>query len=75
MAIIGDILSGISFRDNVICIPKRKDAIEKVVSEAEEGEIILLLGKGHEQYEIDGSGKHPFSERDILRKCAERRAK
>lgn len=75
MAIIGDILSGISCMDNVECISNRRDAITKAVESAEYGDILLLLGKGHEQYEIDRGGKHPFSESAILRECAQRRAK
>lgn len=74
-AIIGDILSGMSYMDNVVCIPDRREAIAEAVENAEYGEIILLLGKGHEQYEIDSEGKHPFSESAILRECAQRRAK
>lgn len=75
MAIIRDIFSGISCADNVLCIPNRRDAIAEAVSNAEYGEIILLLGKGHEQYEIDSEGKHPFSESAILLECTKRRAK
>ncbi len=75
MAIIGDILSGISDKGNVTVIPDRRKAIETAVHTAEKDEIILLLGKGHEEYEIDKNGKHSFSERDILLECAERGAK
>ncbi len=74
-AIISDILSGISDKGNVTVIPDRRKAIEAAVLSAEKGEVMLLLGKGHEEYEIDKNGKHSFSERDILLECAERGAK
>lgn len=73
--IINDILVGISDRKHVSVIPDRRVAIDVAVQLARPGDIILLLGKGHEEYEIDSEGMHPFSERDILRECAERRLK
>ena len=36
------------------------------------GDIILLAGKGHEEYEIDRSGKHPFDEKAIAVEAAEK---
>ena len=47
-------------------IESRKDAIEYAVKNARRGDIILLAGKGHEEYEIDASGKRPFSERLLV---------
>ncbi len=47
-------------------IEDRRSAIESAVNEAEAGEVILLSGKGHEKYEIDKWGKHPFDEYAIV---------
>ncbi len=48
------------------CIPDRKEAIERAVSLAQAGDILVLAGKGHESYQLIGKDKLPFSEREIL---------
>ena len=67
MDIIEDILSGIC--DGSICtvIEDRRAAIEYALKTASRGDIILLAGKGHEEYIIDKTGRHAFSEREICR--------
>ncbi len=74
--IIRDILCGVGSCNNIRVIVDRRSAIEYAVATAARDEFILLCGKGHENYETDGAGKHPFSEKDIvvsalgrLRKC------
>lgn len=48
-------------------IPDRREAIRWVMEHAEEGDIVVLAGKGHEDYqEIEGV-KHPFDERVVIR--------
>jgi len=64
--IINDILSGIRKYDNIRVIVERRSAIEYAVSTAKKDEFVLLCGKGHENYETDREGKHPFSEKDIV---------
>ena len=51
-----------------IVIPDRREAIRYAVMNAEDHEIILIAGKGHENYEIKKDGKHPFSEREEVEK-------
>ena len=53
-------------------IPDRKEAIEYAVSIAEEGDIVLLAGKGHETYQLINGKKEPFCEREILTAAAEK---
>jgi UDP-N-acetylmuramoyl-L-alanyl-D-glutamate--2,6-diaminopimelate ligase len=48
-------------------ITDREEAINRVLSEAREGDTVLLAGKGHETYQIVGTTKHHFDERDIVR--------
>lgn len=55
-------------------IPDRKEAIEYAVSIAEEGDIVLLAGKGHETYQLINGKKEPFCEREILTAAAEKLA-
>lgn len=65
--IIKDIVSGITDgRANYVTIVSRKEAIEYALANAAEGDVILLAGKGHENYIIDKNGTHYFSEKDIV---------
>ena len=47
-------------------IPDRRHAIEHAVKLLQDGDILVLAGKGHEEYQLIGSEKIPFSERKIL---------
>lgn len=73
MSIIRDVLSGITRKDGVYVIPDRKDAVERAVGDAEKGDVILLAGKGHENYVIDKDGKKDFNERKIAAEAAKKR--
>ena len=64
--IISQIQSGISPEKEVTVIENRKDAIEYAVRNAKKDDVLLLAGKGHEEYEIDREGKHPFCEKQIV---------
>ncbi len=46
--------------------PDRKKAIEYALSIAEKGDIILLAGKGHEEYQLINGIKEPFSELECI---------
>ena len=43
----------------------RKLAIERAIAEAEDGDVIVLAGKGHEAYQVIGAQKRPFDEKVI----------
>lgn len=66
--IIEDIKLGMAKTDGkYIEICDRKEAIAYVISHAQEGDLIVLAGKGHEDYqEIEGK-KYPMDERVIIR--------
>ena len=64
--IINDILEGMKDEKNLAVIPNRKNAIEYAIATARKGDIILLAGKGHENYEVNACGKSHFDEREIL---------
>lgn len=49
-----------------LCEPDRKKAIEKALSIAQNGDIILLAGKGHEEYQLIEGEKVPFSEKECI---------
>lgn len=49
-----------------IAIPDRKEAIEYALKNAEDGDIILLAGKGHESYQMINGERESFSEAQII---------
>lgn len=65
--IINEIMNGVPTSVEYTVIPSRHDAIEYALVTAEKDEMIVLAGKGHEDYEDIGGVKIPFSERDIVR--------
>ncbi len=65
-AIIYDIIRGAADGSDCKVIEKRDAAIRYVIENHRPGDVILLAGKGHEDYEIDSSGKHRFSESEIV---------
>ncbi len=68
-AIIGDILKGIDKEKPYKIMADRREAIAYAIESAKRGDIILLAGKGHEEYEIKGRARLPFSEREIVAAC------
>lgn len=73
MDIIKDILSGFGESETpYVCIPDRKEAIEYAVNEAKTGDIVLLAGKGHENFQLLFGEHTPFSERSILKEAAQK---
>ena len=67
-AIINDIKSGIN-KDNYCIIPQRREAIIKSLSLAKSGDIILVAGKGHENYQILKDKVVHFDDRQVIREC------
>ncbi len=66
--IIDDILIGMHKTDGkYTIIPQRRDAIKEALRVAEEGDVILLIGKGHEMYEEIEGVQYPFDEREVVR--------
>jgi UDP-N-acetylmuramoyl-L-alanyl-D-glutamate--2,6-diaminopimelate ligase len=68
--IIADIAAEYTDPESYISIPDRKRAIEYAVEIARPGDIVLLAGKGHEDYQLIDGRHIPFSEREILMNAA-----
>ena len=66
MEIIREILAGMK-KDNHIVIENRREAIRKAMEIAEEDDIIILAGKGHETYQEINHVKHHFDEREVVK--------
>ena len=71
-SIIADILAGVDKESEFAVVPNRAEAIRYAIRHARGGDIIVLAGKGHETYEIDREGKHPFCEKDIAVEAAKK---
>lgn len=73
-AIIGDVLTGTGGgRARIVAQPDRRAAIASALAEAAPGDVVLILGKGHEQgQEFDGV-TIPFDDRIVAREEAGRR--
>jgi UDP-N-acetylmuramoyl-L-alanyl-D-glutamate--2,6-diaminopimelate ligase len=67
MDIIADIKIGLAKTDGkYVVIPDRREAIRYCIENAQDGDIIVLAGKGHEDYqEIRGVKRH-FDEREVV---------
>jgi UDP-N-acetylmuramoyl-L-alanyl-D-glutamate--2,6-diaminopimelate ligase len=63
-AIMAQIVAGLSMRDGVALIEDRRAALAHAVSQADARDVILVAGKGHEDYQDIGGVKQPFS--DVL---------
>ena len=64
--IIREILAGCELSTPCTVISDRGDAIRYAVETAHAGDLLLLAGKGHEEYELDRTGKRYFSERETV---------
>lgn len=53
-----------------IMIDDRKEAIKYAMDHAQEGDLILLIGKGHEEYQEVKGVKHYFNEKEIIEELA-----
>jgi UDP-N-acetylmuramoyl-L-alanyl-D-glutamate--2,6-diaminopimelate ligase len=67
--IINDMLAGLNAQQmkKVVSIVDRKEAIRTACMMAEKGDVILIAGKGHEDYQEIKGVKHHFDDREIVR--------
>lgn len=75
-SIIEDIMVGVNKTDvKYEIVENRKKAIEYAMDIAEKGDVVLLLGKGHETYQILNDGVIDFDEREIVAEIFDKLAK
>ena len=73
MDIIEDIKVGLAkTQGEYIVIPDRQEAIDYAVENAREGDVILVLGKGHEEYQEVNGVRYHFSDREAVNKALAR---
>jgi UDP-N-acetylmuramyl-tripeptide synthetase len=75
--ILEDMKKGISddfeSHGSIIETPDRREAIGKLIDLAQPGDVLLVLGKGHEDYQILGERKVPFDDRLVIQDCLKRK--
>ena len=69
--ILEDIQKGIPVgdRSKVTVNQDRSEAIKLAVGAAHEGDIVIIAGKGHEDYQIIGETRYPFDDREVAREA------
>ena len=74
MDIIREILAGMEgTKTPYVVIPDRVEAIEWAIEHHEPGDVIILAGKGHEDYQVIGHEKRHMDEREIVAEIMEKR--
>jgi UDP-N-acetylmuramoyl-L-alanyl-D-glutamate--2,6-diaminopimelate ligase len=58
-----------------VALPDRREAIERAVSEAEPGDLVLIAGKGHEKTQTIGDKVLPFDDAAVAREALAARRK
>jgi len=67
--IISQIRAGCKHSDNVEIVEDRHEAIVRALSLAETGDVVLIAGKGHENYQEFTNTVIPFDDRQVVREC------
>jgi UDP-N-acetylmuramoyl-L-alanyl-D-glutamate--2,6-diaminopimelate ligase len=66
-AILAEIRAGMTAPEAAVVIPDRAEAIRRAVADAAPGDVIVIAGKGHETYQIVGTEKRDFDDREHVR--------
>ena len=67
LAILDDIRPGLAACPQVVEEVDRRKAIARAIALMRPGDALLVAGKGHEDYQIIGDVKHPFSDQAVIR--------
>lgn len=73
-SIIAEVAAGFSGRDRYTIVEDRAEAIRGAIAMAGSGDIVLVAGKGHEQFQETASTTVPFDDRQVVRRFLERTA-
>lgn len=72
LMIIKDILKGCKNENKIVIEQDRELAIKKALLEIENGDILMVLGRGHEQYQIINNEYIKFSDKEMIHKWIQR---
>ncbi|MEF9991684.1 MAG: UDP-N-acetylmuramoyl-L-alanyl-D-glutamate--2,6-diaminopimelate ligase [Romboutsia sp.] len=73
--IIEDIVKGMDIDKEYVVIKDRKDAINYAIDKAFNGDVVMIVGKGHENYQIIGDVKHHFDDKEVAKEAINRKSK
>jgi len=73
MEILFEIKAGLQNSSAATMLSDRAKAIETAVAEAASGDVVVVAGKGHEDYQIIGTEKRPFDDRIVVKEALARR--
>jgi len=73
--ILNNVEKGLKKSKDYVRIIDRENAIAKAISMANKDDVILIAGKGHENYQIIGRKKNHFDDREIAKKYIEKKLK
>lgn len=68
LLIISDILKGCRNQKKIVVEENRETALKKALREIENGDILMILGKGHEEYQIIKDQYVKFSDKEMIKK-------
>jgi UDP-N-acetylmuramoyl-L-alanyl-D-glutamate--2,6-diaminopimelate ligase len=68
LEILRQIQSGLASGVSPNVIPERSEALAQALAQARPGDVVLVAGKGHEDYQEVGEERRPFSDRDWVRR-------
>jgi UDP-N-acetylmuramoyl-L-alanyl-D-glutamate--2,6-diaminopimelate ligase len=68
-AIISQIVAGMREPGNALVVADRAEAIRQALGEADAGDVVVIAGKGHEDYQVVGTETRAFSDRETVAAC------
>ncbi|MFH1846502.1 MAG: UDP-N-acetylmuramoyl-L-alanyl-D-glutamate--2,6-diaminopimelate ligase [Candidatus Omnitrophota bacterium] len=69
--ILAEIENGMAGKHNYIVIENRKDAIREAIKSSRKGDIVIIAGKGHEDYQVIGDKVEHFDDKEAARQVLE----
>ncbi|MBW3666882.1 MAG: UDP-N-acetylmuramyl-tripeptide synthetase, partial [Actinobacteria bacterium] len=70
--IVDSVLAGVPAEANVMVVVDRRQAIATALAAADDGDVVLILGRGHEPMQEAGGERVPFDDRDVAREALAR---
>jgi UDP-N-acetylmuramoyl-L-alanyl-D-glutamate--2,6-diaminopimelate ligase len=72
--IVAAIRDGLGSHDGVLVELDRERAIRMAVCDANDDDIVVIAGKGHEDYQVHGTERRPFCDADVARRAIQQRS-
>lgn len=72
--IVADMTKGIQYQNYEVCLDRKK-AIEKGIERLTKNDVLLILGKGHEEFMVIGKEKIPFNDKKVVLEYLEKHSK